>query len=94
MNFKRYLASREWALKKRAARSRSGGTCERCGQAPSAHVHHLTYERIGEELLEDLLDVCRGCHEWLSGGDYDPLDAIFRQECLSASWDAALPKTK
>ncbi len=72
-NYQEYLASREWGLLKVAVRQRSGGTCERCKQAPHEQTHHVTYERIGHELLTDLLGVCRPCHEYLSGlTDHDP----------------------
>lgn len=27
------------------------------------HVHHRTYERLGEELPEDLVVLCEVCHE-------------------------------
>lgn len=67
-----YMASREWALKKRSVKARSGGKCERCG-APSQNVHHVTYERLYHERLDDLLDVCRPCHAFLSAEtDIDP----------------------
>ena len=72
-NFKRYLASREWALKKRQVRERSGGICERCGFRPMAEVHHVTYERLGRELLEDLQAICRPCHKYESAiTDFNP----------------------
>ena len=39
-------------------------TCENDGCTNEAvHVHHLTYERIGKEWLEDLQALCRKCHE-------------------------------
>ena len=44
-------------------------------------VHHVTYERVGHELLDDLRGVCNGCHEFLSGvSDRDPVieDREFR----------------
>jgi hypothetical protein len=40
--------------------------CERCGSpgdARSLEVHHLTYERLGRELPEDLMVVCWPCHD-------------------------------
>jgi hypothetical protein len=68
------LASREWALLKEQVRKRSGGVCERCRVGVYASTHHLTYERIGHERIEDLLAVCEPCHEFLSGkSEYDPL---------------------
>ena len=58
---------------KRQVRERSGGDCERCHSATATSVHHLTYERIGHESLDDLTDVCKGCHAYLSGKiDDDP----------------------
>ncbi len=36
--------------------------CEFCEQASAVYVHHLTYVRLGNELLTDLLVVCGGCH--------------------------------
>lgn len=72
-DFKRYLASREWALMKRAVRDRSGGVCERCHFRPAADVHHLTYERVGAEYLTDLLHLCKPCHRFESAViDWDP----------------------
>lgn len=74
VNYREYLASREWGLLKRQVRERSVGKCERCG-APQEATHHLTYERLGHERLEDLLAVCNACHEYLSGNvDIDPKD--------------------
>jgi hypothetical protein len=68
-----YYASREWGLKRKAVRQRSGGLCERCKQHPATAVHHLTYIRLGHELLTDLQHVCDGCHDFLGGhSDYDP----------------------
>jgi len=66
-DYHKYLASREWAVKKQAVRERCGGVCERCTARPMDHVHHLTYERIGAERLEDLQGLCEQCHEFVSG---------------------------
>jgi hypothetical protein len=50
--------------------------CEKCGASPqkitretALHVHHLTYERLGEELIEDVIIICRPCHEKEHGHD-------------------------
>lgn len=65
-NYRRYLASREWALLKEQVRERSEGWCEFCELAPYEETHHITYERIGHEHLDDLLATCKECHRWLS----------------------------
>ena len=73
MDYKAYLASREWAVLKERVRERSGGYCERCLTAPYQETHHLTYERTGSERLEDLLGVCSPCHAYLSAkSNVDP----------------------
>ena len=73
MNYKKYLASREWMVLKAQVRERSGGVCERCFNAPHEETHHVTYERIGHERIEDLIGICGACHRYLSGlDDYDP----------------------
>ncbi len=71
-----YLASREWAVKRGQVHARSGGTCERCRNAPGENVHHQTYERQYDEPLDDLVHLCRPCHEFVSGKrNDDPLMA-------------------
>ena len=38
--------------------------CERCGHGSARlEVHHLTYDRFKKERLDDLLVVCKPCHE-------------------------------
>lgn len=78
-DYRRYLASREWALRREAVRERCGGWCERCGLLPMAATYHLTYEHIGDEPLEDLQGVCRLCLAFLSGkSDFDPTTWLAR----------------
>lgn len=72
-----YLCSREWGVRREAVRKRCGGTCERCGDAPMSHVHHLTYRRRYAEPLEDLMGVCEPCHDYIHGrSGRDPKPAI------------------
>jgi|SRR6266576_2130047 len=47
---------------RRAVYARSQFICECCGEHEAVHVHHLTYERAGRELPEDLQHVCIVCH--------------------------------
>ena len=65
--YQTYLAGREWSLKREAVRERSGNNCERCWNAPQQAVHHMSYEHLYDEPLDELLAVCNPCHEWLSG---------------------------
>lgn len=94
-DYKRYLASREWALLKEQIRHRSRGKCERCPSGDYESTHHVTYERMGNERLDDLLAVCNACHEYLSGKTHvDPRVAhlaagMFAQD--GGSWVVACP---
>jgi hypothetical protein len=71
--YRAYLCSREWNQRKERVKARSGGVCERCRVNGGENVHHLTYARKYNEPLDDLLHLCRGCHEFISGvSDVDP----------------------
>lgn len=75
--YHRYLASREWAVLKEQVRARSEGFCERCAVGPYQETHHLTYEHVGAELLDDLLAVCSPCHAFLSAkSNEDPAENV------------------
>lgn len=76
--YKAYLCSREWALLRNAVRERCGGKCERCELNDMECVHHLTYARKYDELIEDLAGWCNACHEFTHGkSDYDPRRTIY-----------------
>jgi hypothetical protein len=57
-----YLKSAEWLVKRAQVLHRAGGRCERCHGAEAVEVHHLTYERVGDELPGDLIALCAPCH--------------------------------
>lgn len=77
----KYMASREWRLIRNEVIERAGDNCQRCHLATIDNVHHLTYERLGCELPNDLLGLCRECHEFISAErETDP--AIERIQAL------------
>ena len=61
-----YISSSAWkklcAVKKKQADNMC--QCCNCGSARLS-VHHLTYERFKKERLDDLIVVCKDCHEKL-----------------------------
>jgi hypothetical protein len=72
-DYHKYLSSRKWFLKKNTIIKRSKGICEKCRLYPVDHIHHATYERIGNEKSDDLLGLCEGCHAFMHGkSDVDP----------------------
>lgn len=76
VDYHRYMASREWAIRKQDILERAGGFCERCdSQSGRLQVHHLTYEHLGAERPDELLAVCKWCHQYESGKVHaDPAD--------------------
>lgn len=78
--YHQYLQSSEWKKKADVVRQKYCNTCQECGKRSSASraldVHHKTYQRIGEEPLEDLVALCRACHDALHRGQLsDPSDS-------------------
>jgi 5-methylcytosine-specific restriction endonuclease McrA len=70
VNYREYLASADWQVKRADAIERAGYRCEVCGLPWGLEVHHKTYERLGNELPEDLACLCWGCHRGLHRADY------------------------
>lgn len=58
-----YLASDKWKEIREKVFSRDNNICQFCKVSPADQVHHTTYERLGNERLEDLLSICIPCHE-------------------------------
>ena len=62
--YREYLKSESWKKKKRLVLKRDNCICQGCGaKETTLEVHHLTYERVGSELLLDLVSLCVSCHE-------------------------------
>lgn len=60
--YEHYLLSGEWGRKRAERLKRSEGKCEACGSTYKVEVHHLTYDRIFHESLEDLIPLCQIHH--------------------------------
>jgi len=58
-----YRRTPAWQSKRARVLRRTGGVCEGCLQAQATEIHHLTYANIGDELLFQLVALCRACHE-------------------------------
>ena len=58
--------TREWKVLKSQIHRRDGYRCRFCNRNNGPlHVHHRTYATYAEERLEDLITLCRGCHEYI-----------------------------
>lgn len=60
--YQQYLNSKEWAEKKKEVLFRDDYCCQLCGEVENLNVHHLTYNRVGDEALFDLVTLCSYCH--------------------------------
>lgn len=66
LNYHDYIKSPEWKYKAQQIREEYGNRCQLChasGYTRQLHVHHNTYERLGNELKDDLILLCAKCHE-------------------------------
>lgn len=62
-SYQAYINSPAWEAKRRQALKTHGRFCRGCGRAEvSLHVHHRTYERLGDEQPQDLVILCGVCH--------------------------------
>ena len=61
-NYKTYLLSPEWKAKRQMVFARDLFLCQICHFAGASQVHHLSYRRVGDEPLTDLISVCGPCH--------------------------------
>lgn len=69
-SYSEYLASPHWQALRVKMLERARYKCEACQDTDSVlHVHHLTYERLGCELEEDLIVLCEECHKVEHGLD-------------------------
>ncbi len=66
MKYDEYLKTEHWQYTRRKVLADRGHQCEKCRKrGGELNVHHLTYERLGEEMPEDLQVLCRECHRWV-----------------------------
>lgn len=57
-----YLKSATWKDIREEILKRDDYKCQKCGNT-GYDVHHKTYKNWGNEKLEDLITLCRTCHE-------------------------------
>ena len=57
-----YLQSDKWKAIRLKVFKRDNNLCQVCLETPAQHVHHITYANLGNELMTELLSVCKDCH--------------------------------
>ena len=64
MPYSEYLLTTHWQWTRRQRLRIAGYRCERCHSTRARlEVHHKTYERLGQERMDDLTVLCDGCHK-------------------------------
>ena len=63
VDYYEYLKSEEWDRKRKLRLKSARYRCELCGSAEPLQVHHLHYDNLGSELIDDLMALCNDCHE-------------------------------
>lgn len=66
-NYEDYLTTAHWQETRKRKLMAVGHKCQRCNRYHALEVHHLTYERLGEERMEDLEVLCPICHRKAHG---------------------------
>lgn len=59
--YKRYIHSADWRKTAEERMEMDHHTCRVCG-GRATDVHHLTYDHLGSEPMDDLVSLCRKCH--------------------------------
>lgn len=63
--YNEHMRSPEWRKKCALKMAQADGACEGCGEKEPRHVHHRTYENLGDEFLFELVALCLDCHQKL-----------------------------
>ena len=63
IGYKEYLKSNIWNKTRRCKLEEANYKCQLCSKKDiELHVHHNTYENIGNEEMNDLIVLCKDCH--------------------------------
>jgi 5-methylcytosine-specific restriction endonuclease McrA len=72
-----YLQTTHWKFVSQRAFDLDSGKCVRCEDKGEA-AHHRTYERLGAELPDDVVTLCRRCHHRIHSKNR-PLNSVKRR---------------
>lgn len=57
-----YIHSKKWKEKAFQRLKLDNFQCQRCHSAKNLTCHHVTYDHLGNEPMEDLVTLCKECH--------------------------------
>jgi hypothetical protein len=86
----KYIVSEEWKRKRESILKRDKHTCQKClSTIPVLQVHHLTYDRFGDEDDQDLITLCLDCHEEIHRKRRDSLAMGKEPTGIYGAWSVA-----
>ena len=87
--WRQYLSSPAWKTKRDQRMALDQYTCRACGAHDGLTVHHITYDRLEQEDMNDLTTFCRGCHRSITN---HRINNTARQ--LKSKWDRIIVPTE
>lgn len=84
VRYREYIQSTAWRKKAEEAKARAGNRCQICNKSRAEvqlEAHHRTYERLGNELPEDITVLCRDCHQLYEDKKQTDLSAKVCKKC-------------
>jgi hypothetical protein len=68
VRYELYLTTDAWQMRRRYLIAQAGNRCRLCNDTGTLQLHHRTYGRVGHERPEDLIVLCKPCHEHFHRG--------------------------
>lgn len=85
-----YLRSNLWKNRRKDFYSKYKGECLICGCDHDLNLHHITYERLGNEIDEDLVPLCEHHHNLIHDvlNKVDDIDPFWILQLMKQHHDA------
>lgn len=61
-SYSKYLTTEHWKMFRSGYINHFGDNCEHCN-SKGYELHHLNYDTLGREEFDDVIFLCRLCHE-------------------------------
>lgn len=94
MPYKDYLQTDHWKTLRKRKLKQARYKCQICSSKEDLNVHHNTYENRGCEEDEDLVVLCKQCHEKFHNikvnEENKQVDAIFHNDNISSTYNTKL----
>ena len=72
-SYEAYIKSKYWKIRRQLYLERYANTCQKCRKqfAKGMQLHHLSYDRLRNENIDDLVLLCKRCHFIIEAKIYD-----------------------